>query len=205
VCKWKLWRNFGQGFHVTKQENSHTNICPEIFNLWVTAERMLCRYQKQVSINMWLGFAGDCLVGPYALFYQLTDSHYWQHWQLLEDLPLAVRARMWYMHDGAPAHLSRAVWDVLMNAYHDRWRGRGGPTAWPPRSSDFNPLEFYLWGHLKALVYAAPVDNEETHPIAEACQTSSNYPGIFEQVRQSTMRGVEACIESHGGHFEHLL
>jgi hypothetical protein len=32
---------------------------------------------------------------------------------LLEDAPLAVRARMWYMHEGAPAHFSRAVRDVL--------------------------------------------------------------------------------------------
>jgi hypothetical protein len=36
----------------------------------------------------------------------------------------------------------RAVRDVLSNAYHDRWVGRGGPTAWPPRSTDLNPLDF---------------------------------------------------------------
>jgi hypothetical protein len=48
----------------------------------------------------------------------------------------------------------------------------GGPTAWPPRSPDLNPLDIYLWGHLKALVYAAPVDNEETlhHYIVDACR-----------------------------------
>jgi hypothetical protein len=40
------------------------------------------------------------------------------------------------MHDGAPAHFSRAVRDVLNNTYHDPWIGRGGPTAWPPRSPD---------------------------------------------------------------------
>jgi hypothetical protein len=33
--------------------------------------------------------------------------------KLLEDVPLAARARMWYMHDGAPAHFNRAVRDVL--------------------------------------------------------------------------------------------
>jgi hypothetical protein len=38
---------------------------------------------------------------------------------LLEDVPLAVRARMWYMHDGAPAHFSRAVRYVLSNTHHD--------------------------------------------------------------------------------------
>jgi hypothetical protein len=99
-------------------------------------------------------------------------------------------------------YFSRAVRDVN-NTYHDR----GGTTVWPPRSPDFNPLNFYLWGHLQALVYGAPVDNEEAfhHRTVDACQTIRNYPGIFERMRRSMMRRVEACTESHGGHFEHLL
>jgi hypothetical protein len=114
---------------------------------------------------------------------------------------------MWYMHDGAPAQFSRAVIDVLSNTYHDRWIGIGGPTAWSPPSPDLNPLDFYLWGHLKTLVYAAPVDNEEAlrHSIVDACHTIRNYPGIFELMRRSMMRRAEVCIESYGGHFEHLL
>jgi hypothetical protein len=48
---------------------------------------------------------------------------------LLEAEPLAVRARMWYRHDGVPEHFSRAMRDVLNNAYHDKWIGRGGPIA----------------------------------------------------------------------------
>jgi hypothetical protein len=68
-------------------------------------------------------------------------------------------------------------------------------------------FDFYLWGHLKPLVYAAPVDNEEAlhHRIVDACQTIRNYPGIFKWMRRSMMRRVEGCIESHGGQFEHLL
>jgi hypothetical protein len=38
------------------------------------------------------------------------------------------------MCDGAPAHFSRAVRDALSNTYQYRWIGRGGSTAWPPRS-----------------------------------------------------------------------
>jgi hypothetical protein len=114
---------------------------------------------------------------------------------------------MWYMHDGPSAHFSRAVRDVLSISYHGRWIGRGGPTAWPPRPTDLNPLDFSLWGHLKALVYAAPVDNEETlyHRTVDVCQTIRYYPAIFERMRRSMMRRVETCTESHGGHFENLL
>jgi hypothetical protein len=60
------------------------------------------------------------------------------------DVPPAVRARMWFMHDRAPAHLGRAVRDVINNIYYDRWIGRGGPAAWPPRSPDFTTMDFYL-------------------------------------------------------------
>jgi hypothetical protein len=34
--------------------------------------------------------------------------------------------------------------------------------------------------------------------LVYACQTVRNYPGIF-----ARMKRVEACIESHEGHFEH--
>jgi hypothetical protein len=73
-------------------------------------------------------------------------------------------------------------------------------------ASTLAPLDFYQWGHLKTLVYADPVDNEEAlHRIVDACQTIRNYPGIFERMGRSIMRRVEACTESHGGKFEHLL
>jgi hypothetical protein len=47
----------------------------------------------------------------------LTRNHYQDFFvhdlpKLLEDVPPAVRARMWYMHDGALAHFSRTVRDV---------------------------------------------------------------------------------------------
>jgi hypothetical protein len=72
---------------------------------------------------------------------------------------------------------------------------------------DLNPLHFYLWGHLGTLVYAVPVDNEEAlhHRTADVCQTIRNYTGVFERMRRSMMRRIEACIGCHGGYFDHLL
>jgi hypothetical protein len=62
-------------------------------------------------------------------------------------------------------------------------------------------------GTYKTLVYAASIYKEEARHrrIAHACQTIHNCPSIFQRMRQPTLRRVEACIESHGGHFEHLL
>jgi hypothetical protein len=133
-------------------------------------------------MNVWAGVVGDRLVGPHVLPRQLTGNHYLDFLshelpKLLEDVPLAAE------HDCGTciAVLRHIVRGVLSNANHDGGIGRGCPTAWLPLSApDLNPLDFYLCGHLKALVYAAPVDNEDAlHRIVDACQTIRTYPGIF--------------------------
>jgi hypothetical protein len=45
--------------------------------------------------------------------------------------------------------------------------------AWPPRSPDITPLDFFLWGHIKALIYILPADSEEDliDRIVEAAAT----------------------------------
>jgi hypothetical protein len=128
-----------------------------------------CVHQQQFSINVWAGIVNDFSVGPHVLPHRFTDNNYrdvpmHDLPELVDSLTLAVRARMWYTRDGTPAYFSRAVKNVLSNIYDDRWIGRGVTTAWPPRSPDLNPLNFYTLGHLKTLVYAAPVDNEEALP-----------------------------------------
>jgi hypothetical protein len=111
------------------------------------------------------------------------------------------------MHDGAPAYFSLTVRDILKTPIMTDGYVEENPIAWTPRSPDFNPPDFHLWGYLKPLVYAAPVDNEEAfhHRIVDACQTIRNQHGFFEQMRRSMMRRVELCSESHREHFEDLF
>ena len=33
--------------------------------------------------------------------------------------------------------------------------------AWPLRSRDLNPCDFFLWGYMKDFVYSATIDNIE--------------------------------------------
>ncbi|KAJ4448374.1 hypothetical protein ANN_10390 [Periplaneta americana] len=66
---------------------------------------------------------------------------------------------------------------------------RGGPIAWPPRSPDLNPLDLYLWGHLKSLVYSSPVpDLESLRNLIVACSEDiRSTPGVWDRLRR-TMR-----------------
>ena len=63
------------------------------------------------------------------------------------------------MQDGAPPHLSCFVTDVLNERFPDAWIGRGEPIPWPPRSPDRSPLDFFLWGYIKHIVYAEKTRN----------------------------------------------
>lgn len=169
-------------------------------------------YQQQFSVNVWVGIVGDFLIGPHFLPPRLNGQEY-RHFleftlpELLENVPLVVRRAMWFMHDGAPPHFSIVARQFLDATYGENWIGRAGPQSWPPRSPDLNPLDFFLWGHLKALVYKTPVNTEEelTQRIRNSCDQIRHTPGIFQRVRQSMLRRANVCIEVEGGHFQQLL
>ena len=49
------------------------------------------------------------------------------------------------------------VGTFLDETFPGRWVGRGGPTAWPPRSPGLTPLDFFAWGFIKDVVYRRKV------------------------------------------------
>ncbi|GFX65568.1 uncharacterized protein TNCV_5083041 [Trichonephila clavipes] len=64
------------------------------------------------------------------------------------------RFALWFQQDGATCHTVRAKIDLLKDTFGDRLISRFGPVNWPPRSCDLTPLDFFLWGYVKPLVYA---------------------------------------------------
>ncbi|GFX27530.1 putative DD41D transposase [Trichonephila clavipes] len=61
---------------------------------------------------------------------------------------------LWFQQDGATCHTARATIDLLKDTFGDRLISRFGSVNWPPRSCDLTPLDFFLWGYVKSLVYA---------------------------------------------------
>ncbi|EZA47044.1 hypothetical protein X777_16701 [Ooceraea biroi] len=69
-------------------------------------------FQVQFAFNVWVGIIGDFLIGPVFLPLRLNGAsylHFLEDELPLEDIPLMLRNRMWFMHDGAPPHFSLAV------------------------------------------------------------------------------------------------
>ncbi|GFT01096.1 DUF4817 domain-containing protein [Trichonephila clavipes] len=61
---------------------------------------------------------------------------------------------LWFQQDGPTCHTARAIIDLLKDTFGDRLISRFGPVIWPPRSCDLTPLDYFLWGYVKSLVYA---------------------------------------------------
>ncbi|GFY18952.1 DUF4817 domain-containing protein [Trichonephila clavipes] len=51
--------------------------------------------------------------------------------EMLNDVPMPIRQRIRFQHDGAPAHFSIDVRAHLQATFPGGWIGRGGPIAWP--------------------------------------------------------------------------
>ena len=82
-----------------------------------------------------------------------------------------------------------------------------GPVAWPARSPDLTPLEFFLWVHVKCVVYVNPANTRQelNERIFTACDQIRHSPSKFARVRQVMARRRKECNQVQGTHFEHLL
>ncbi|GFW04336.1 transposable element Tc3 transposase [Trichonephila clavipes] len=67
--------------------------------------------------------------------------------------------KLWFQQDGATCHTARATIDLLKDTLGDHLISRFGPVSWPPRSCDLTPLDYFLRGYVKSLVYA---DQQQT-------------------------------------------
>jgi len=125
--------------------------------------------------------------------------------EFVDDLPLQASRDMMFQLDGAPPHFANDVREWLDGVFPGRWIGRAGPVAWPARSPDLTPLDFYLWGHLKAVVYEVPTTTPDDlqERIRTACAQIRNE--TFIRVRHSMVHRAQLCVAAEGRHIEHFV
>lgn len=61
--------------------------------------------------------------------------------------------KMWFEQDAATCHTADVTID-LMETFGERVISGNGPVNWPPRSCSLMPLDYFLWGYVKALVFS---------------------------------------------------
>lgn len=159
------------------------------------------------KIMTWAGIMRRGLVGPFFFEGNVSGASYLQmlETQLMPTLDAIYGdnlSQMMFMHDGAPAHYSQTVKNYLKEWFPGTVIGRNSELAWPPRSPDLTPCDYFLWGHLKTIVRSRkPHDILDLRiKIIEAATnvTSSMIQNVLEDFRHRLSR----CIEKNGDHIE---
>ena len=109
-----------------------------------------------------------------------------------------LQKRIYFQQDG---HNAR---DYLNLKFGEQWLGTYGPIAWPPRSPNLSPFDFFLWGHLQSIVDAVPIQNMEhlKQRIRTACKQVLT---IVRATNTNLLRGAEVCLQQSGFQFEQFL
>ncbi|GFW15152.1 uncharacterized protein TNCV_172991 [Trichonephila clavipes] len=112
--------------------------------------------------------------------------------------------------DSVPHHWHLSARDWLDITVLDQWIGRKGPHdktcfAWPPRSPDLTPCNFYLWGLIKDCVYAPllPADlSNLRHRIEVAVARIT--PDTLNEVGDELAYRLDVCRVTNGAPIEHM-
>ncbi|GFU82888.1 CUB and sushi domain-containing protein 3 [Trichonephila clavipes] len=112
---------------------------------------------------------------------------------------------LWFQQDGATCHTARATIDLLKDTLGDRLISRFGPVNWPPRSCDLTPLDYFLWGYVKSLVYADKpqmLDHLENHIRRVIADIR---PQMLEKVIENWTSRLDYIRASRGSHMPEIL
>jgi hypothetical protein len=138
--------------HVLVDDNPHTTIA--------------LRHHHWFFTSVWVGILGDRPSGQVVIPNRLTGAVCHRFLVndlsvLLEYVPPHQQQHVWFMHDGAPPHFLHTIRQYLNQTFQWKWIGCKGLVNWPAWSPDLNPLDFWLWEHLKTLVYSVPVSDSQ--------------------------------------------
>ncbi|GFV95072.1 transposase [Trichonephila clavipes] len=112
---------------------------------------------------------------------------------------------LWFQQDGATCHTARATIDLLKDTFGDRLISRFGPVNWPPRPCDLTPLDYFLWGYVKSLVYA---DKPQTLDHLEdniRRVIADIRPQMLEKVIENWTSRLDYIRASRGSHMPEII
>lgn len=191
-------------FHTNGRVNRHNSVIWGNSNPHVTCEVPI----KSPSVCVWAGIYRDRVIGPFIFDSTVKAENYLEMLQTFA-VPEMKRLRRFsktvFMHDGAPCHWANTTKCFLNTKFENRWIGNNGPFHWAPRSPDLTPMDFYFWGHIKAMVQKqAPTnvqDLKEAIRQAFGQVSRNNLDSAF----RSFEKRLDLCVSVNGSHFEQLL
>ena len=95
-------------------------------------------------------------------------------------------------------HTANVTINLLETKFGERVISRNSPIGWPLRSCDLAPLEYFLWGNIKSMVYAnkpATIDELRTNIEPEIAAESAD---LFLKFVKNWVQRLVYCKSASG-------
>ncbi|GFX25656.1 transposable element Tc3 transposase [Trichonephila clavipes] len=165
------------------------------------------------KLTVWCVLWADGIIGPY--FFKNDEGHNVtvnaDRYRamitnfFIPELNNHDAQELWFQQDGATCHTARATINLLKDTFGDRLISRFGPVNWPPRSCDLTPLDYFLWGYVKTLVYA---DKPQTLDHLEdniRRVIADIRPQMLEKVIENWTSRLDYIRVSRGSHMPEII
>lgn len=190
-------------FHVNGVVNRHN--C----RIWGSEKpREIVQHQRDSpKVNVWCGLMNDRIVGPFIFCENTINGDIYCEMLELYVFPQvddieAEKGLVIFQQDGAPPHYKKRVRSALNARFPARWMGRAGPIAWPPRSPDITPLDFFLWGYVKNLVYSEKIRDIDHLRQRIVAAVESVTPDMLTNTWREIEYRLDICRATNGSHIE---
>ncbi|GFT01511.1 uncharacterized protein TNCV_270151 [Trichonephila clavipes] len=111
-----------------------------------------------------------------------------------------------FMQDCAPPHIARRMKDLLRRSFgDDRVLSRNFHHAWPPRSPDLSPCDYWLWGYLKSQVYRDRPTSLGMLKDNIRLQCLTITPDMLYSAVHNIIPRLQLLLRNDGEHIEHFL
>ncbi|GFX96961.1 uncharacterized protein TNCV_1996931 [Trichonephila clavipes] len=107
--------------------------------------------------------------------------------------------------ENAELYEARATIDLLKDTFRDRLISRFGPVNWPPISCDLTPLDYFLWGYVKSLVYADKAQTLDHLEDNIRRVIADIQPQMLEKVIENWTSRLDYIRASHGSPMPEII
>jgi len=80
-----------------------------------------------------------------------------------------------------------------------------GDIGWPTRSPDLTPCDFFLWGYLKAKVYACRPGTIEQLKEAIRQEVAAIPPAMTRKATDNFRERLQQCVINNGRHLSDVI
>ena len=106
---------------------------------------------------------------------------------------------------GATCHTGNDTIASLRKTFDENIISRNGSVNWPPRSCDLTPLDYFLWGYVKSLIYVDKPENIEALE-ANITRVIRGIPAnMFEKVVENWAHRMGNLRVSRGKHLKEII